>query len=135
MLNSLHSRISLTVVAIIILTVAGIANFVQKETVHTLSSVQDENARNLLNAVVLNVENEYKSLVFHNQTALDIRKNERKNIVSIGISVMNDLYQKNLDHTISVQQAKADEIILKTCGMIRGSGISGSMTWEDPSRK
>jgi signal transduction histidine kinase/ActR/RegA family two-component response regulator len=107
MLNSLHSRISLTVVFIILLTVVGIAYFVQKETINTLSSLQDENARNLLNAIVLNVENEYNSLVFHEKTALEIRKNERKNIVSIGISVIDQLYQKTLTHTLSTQQAKA----------------------------
>ncbi len=88
MFNSLHSRISLTVVFIIILTVFGITYFVQKETINTLSTIQDKNARSLLNAVVLNVESEYKSLVFHGQTTLEIRKDERKNIVSIGISVI-----------------------------------------------
>jgi len=106
MLNSLHSRISLTVVFIILLTVVGIAYFVQKETITTLSALQDENARNLLNAIVLNVENEYNSLIFHKKTALEIRKNERENIVSICISVIDQLYQKTLTHTLSTQQAK-----------------------------
>lgn len=108
MFNSLQSRISLTVVFIIILTVFGIAYFVQKETIKTLSAIQDESARNLLNTLVLNVENEYKSLIFHKQTALEIRKNERKNIVNIGISVIDDLYRNTLNTTLSTQQAKSD---------------------------
>ena len=58
------------VVSIGILTITGIFYFVQKETVKTISGLQNESARNILNAVVLNVENEYNSLVFHKKTLL-----------------------------------------------------------------
>lgn len=108
MFNSLQSRMLLTVISIIIMTVFGIVYFVQKETTKTLSAIQEESARNLLDSLVLNVENEYKSLIFHKQTSLEIRKKERKYIVAIAISAINDLYRKTLNNTLSTQQAKSD---------------------------
>ena len=108
MLNSLHSRIILTVIGIIILTVSGISYFVQKENTKTLSEVQDENNRNFLDAVVLNVENEYKSLMFHQQTALEIRKSERKHMVTIGLRLMDEIYQKYRHGLISEDDAKME---------------------------
>lgn len=123
MFNSLNARILLTVVSIIVLTVTGIAFFVQKETVNTLSGIQDETARNLLDAIVLNVENEYNSLVFHEKAMLEIRKNERKNIVSISIAVIDGLYRKTLDKSLSTEQAKADVIhIIESMRYDKGAG-------------
>lgn len=106
MLNSLHSRILFTVVSVIILAVSCIVYFVQQTTIETLSRVQDESARNQLHAVALNVENEYNSLVFHKKTALDIRKNERKNIVSITIAAIENIYHRSLSGELSEKQAK-----------------------------
>ncbi|MDD9303112.1 MAG: hypothetical protein HUK40_12560 [Desulfobacter sp.] len=106
MLNSLHSRIILTVMGIVILTLSGISFFVQKENINTLSEIHDENNRNFLNAVVFNVENEHKSLEFHRQTALNIRKAERKHLVSIGIQVIEGIYQKYRQGLLSEADAK-----------------------------
>ncbi len=106
MFNSLHSRILLTVISTLVLTVLAIAYFVHKETIHTLSVNQDENARNLLNAVVLSVENEYTSLVFHKQTALEIRKNGGKHIVSVVMAVLGELHRSVLAKEMRLDQAQ-----------------------------
>lgn len=108
MLNSLHSRILLTVIGITILTISGISYFVQKENIRTLSVIQDENNRNLLNAVFLNVENEYKSLEFHRKTSLDIRKTERKHMVTIALRTVHEIYQKYRHGIVSEADARTE---------------------------
>ncbi|MCK5099789.1 MAG: cache domain-containing protein, partial [Desulfobacteraceae bacterium] len=112
MFQSLRSRILLIVVSIVILTVTGIIYFVQKETLKTLSGLQDESARNMLNAVVLNVENEYKSLLFHKKNSLEMRKIERKNIVTVAIAAINEIYRNYKQGIFTEDQAKQKAITI-----------------------
>ncbi|MCP4757358.1 MAG: response regulator [Proteobacteria bacterium] len=106
MFKSLRSRILLVVVLIVALTVLGIVYFVQTETVKTLSKSQYESARNMLHTVVLNVENEHKSLIFHKKTALEMRKAERKNIVNIAISIIDEFHRRFREGRLTDQEAK-----------------------------
>ena len=106
MFQSLRSRILLIVVSIVILTVTGIIYFVQKEAIKTLTMLQDESARNMLNAVVLTVENQYKSLIFHKKNSLEMRKAERKNIVTVAIAAINEIYKNHKLWGLTENQAK-----------------------------
>jgi signal transduction histidine kinase/DNA-binding response OmpR family regulator len=96
----------LIVISIVILTITGIIYFVQKETLNTFSGLQDESARNILNAVVLNVENEYNSLVFHEKNALEMRKSKLKNIVSIATSTIDEIHKNYGQGNLTENQAK-----------------------------
>lgn len=123
MFQSLRSRILLIVVFIVILTVTGITYFVQKQTLKTLSWHQDESARNILNAVVLNVENGYKSLLYHKKTALEMRKSELKNIVSVAMTAMDNIYKNYQQGDLTEDQAKQKAIsIVKNMRYAQGVG-------------
>ena len=123
MFKSLRSRILLIVVSIVLLTVTGIIYFVQKETIKTLSGLQDESAKNILNAVVLNVENEYKSLLFHKKNALEIRKIEGKNIVTFAITAIDEIHKNYAQGILTEEQAKAQSItIIKNMRYYNGVG-------------
>ena len=74
MLKSLRSRILVIVMSVMVVTIAGIAFLVQKQVTNTLSDVYDDSLKNLLNAVVLNVENQYKSLLFKRKPPLRYEK-------------------------------------------------------------
>lgn len=102
----------LIVISIVILTITGIIYFVQKETLNTFSGLQDESARNILNAVVLNVENEYNSLVFHRKTALEMRKTNLKNIVSVAIAAIDEIHKNYKQGNITEDQAKQKAIAI-----------------------
>jgi signal transduction histidine kinase/CheY-like chemotaxis protein len=123
MFRSLKSRILLIVVSIVILTITGVIYFVQKETLKTLSALQDESARNVLNTVVLNVENEYNSLIFHKNSALEMRKAQLKSIVSVAIAALDEIHktyeQENLTATQAKHRAKA---IIKSMRYDQGIG-------------
>jgi len=110
MLQSLRSRILMIVVFIVVSTVTGIIYCVQKETLKTLSAVQEENARNILNTVMLNVENEYHSLIFHKKNLLETRKNERKNVVAMAIAAIYQFYDKFSRGILTEDQAKKQAI-------------------------
>ncbi|WP_321495172.1 cache domain-containing protein [uncultured Desulfobacter sp.] len=112
MLQSLRSRILMIVVFIVVSTVTGIIYYVQKETLKTLSKIQEENARNILNTVALNVENEYDSLLFHKKNLLETRKNERKNVVNIAIIAVNQFYDKFRQGILTEDQAKKQAIAI-----------------------
>ncbi len=105
MLKSLRSRILVIVISVMVSTIAGIAFFVQKEVITTLSEVYDDSVKNLLNSVVLNVENQYKSLLFQKKTSLDIRKTDSKHIVTTAFGVIEELYHKQQQGVLSEQQA------------------------------
>ncbi len=107
MLRSLRSRILIIVLSVMIVTITGIAFFVQKEVTQTLSQVYDESLKNLLNAVVLNVENQYNSLVFQKETSLDIRKNDSKHIVTVALGVIDEIYKQQQQGLLTEQQAMA----------------------------
>ena len=105
MLKSLRSRILVIVMSVMILTIAGISFFVQKEVINTLSHVYDESLKNLLNAVVLNVENQYKSLLFQKKASLDIRKHDSKHIVTVALSVVRQFYEQQQQGLLTQAQA------------------------------
>ncbi|CAN2043528.1 two-component system, NtrC family, sensor kinase [Candidatus Magnetomoraceae bacterium gMMP-1] len=106
MLNSLRSKILLVVSGIILATTMTIMFFAQIETEKSIFITENKSARNLLNTVVLNVENEYQSLVFHKAALLDRRKSELKNITTLAIFYINEFYQKYKQGILSESDAK-----------------------------
>ncbi|WP_020585720.1 cache domain-containing protein [Desulfobacter curvatus] len=100
------------VVFIVVSTVTGIIYCVQKETLKTLSELQEENARNILNTVVLSVENEYESLLFHKKNLLETRKNERKNVVTMAIGAIHQFYDKFSQGILTQEEAKKQAIAI-----------------------
>ncbi len=122
MLNTLRAKIFLLVISIVVIIVISTNYFLQNEIVRTLSKVQDESAKNILHTIKLNVENQYKSYLFHKKTAYDIRKTERKNIITAVLAAVNVIYQKSKAGIISEKQAKS-EVIKMVKGMRYNKGI------------
>lgn len=123
MLQSLRSRILMIVVSVVVSTVTGIIYCVQKETLRTLSELEEENARNILNTVVLNVKNEYDSLLFHKKSLFEIRKNERKNVVNIAIAAIHHLHAKVNQGILTQDEAKKEAIsIIRNMRYDKGVG-------------
>jgi PAS domain S-box-containing protein len=106
MLNSLRSRILLVVIFNVFICGITISYFVQKEAKQTLSTVAEDNARKILHTVMLNVETQYQSLLFHNRVAMERKKNERKNIVTMAINVIRGYHARYKDGSLTEEDAK-----------------------------
>ena len=113
MFQSLRSRILLLVVGIMFVTTAVLTYLVQKETSDALLAAQEENARNLLHTVFLNVFNQHQSIIFHKRAMLQRRKNELTNIIEIAMKDIQYFYDEFKAGRLGEDEAKklAGEVI------------------------
>ncbi len=106
MLQTLRSRILIVVAGIVFLTTVITIIYVQMETEQAIFMAQDEMTQNLLQTVLLNVENEYKSLIFHRNALLERRKSELRNISGLAIEFIKGFYQEYKKGLLSEQEAQ-----------------------------
>ncbi|MEA1968800.1 MAG: cache domain-containing protein [Thermodesulfobacteriota bacterium] len=106
MFDSLRSRILLVVTGIVFLTTITFMVFAQRETEKAVLTAQDENARNLVHTVTLDVENQYKSILFHKEASLERRKSELKNLIMIALSSIKVYYEDYMKGFHSEEGAK-----------------------------
>lgn len=106
--GTLRSRILWLVGFAVSITAISIYYFAQREMWQTVTSSEEQHARDLLNAVELSVEAEYDSLLFHRQATLDSRKAELKNIVTLAMSHIEEKYRQYLTGHQTLQQAQQD---------------------------
>ncbi len=106
MFQSLRTKTLLGVIGVIVITTMTIMLFVQKETVDAVLEIEQAHALNTMNAVYLNVENEYKSLLFHKAATLSGKKSELKNIVSLAFIQIEKAYQEYQDGILTEDEAQ-----------------------------
>lgn len=85
---------------------ASILLIVQRATETTILQSVQENALNLMKTVVLNVDNQHRSLLFHKNAVLERKRIELKNIVEIGINEIRDAYDREKKGLLSRKQAQ-----------------------------
>ncbi len=71
-----------------------------------MSNTANKNARNLLDMALVSIENQYTSLIFHREYSTNLRREERKNIVSIAKSIINNYYLDFKNGRINEPEAK-----------------------------
>ncbi len=106
MFQSLRARLLIAVAGLVLLTTMTIMFLVQAKSVNEISSIHEENAKNLLYTVLLSVENEYKSILSQEAVALSIRKSELKNITTVALSSIEMFYRKYKAGTLTEKQAR-----------------------------
>lgn len=117
MFKSLRSRILLVVCGVVFLTTGAIALFSQRVTEVALSREVNQHAHNLVAAVLLNVEIEYQSLVFHQEEMLEWRKREIKDIVSMACARIEESFRNYRQGRLS--QEEAQRTVLAELRMLR----------------
>ncbi len=110
MFNGLRTRILLVVGSVILLTTIGIAFLVQREMEATVLDSEDRHAQYLLRTAFLNVESQYESLLFHQKSTLERRKQELKNIVDLAHVTIAEAYAKYQRGELSESEAKQQAI-------------------------
>lgn len=93
MLKTLRPRIIVVVTGIVCLTMLTLITLGHLETERAIFLAQDQMTKNLLATVVLNVENEYNSLVFHRRAMLERRKEELRNINGLAVNFIDGCYR------------------------------------------
>jgi len=109
-LNTLRARLFFLIA--IILSFMTITNiyFVNIETDEAMLEALENNARNILTSVKLNVENEYKSIRFFENRLIEIKKRELKNLSELAFSVLDKYYSQYKSGRISLKEAKKNSI-------------------------
>ena len=105
-MNTFKSKMLLLILGILIVTTIVFMLLTQKEVEQAMLGAGEKSARNMLHLVMLNVQNEYKSLLFHKQYALERYKQQLQNVVGIVASHIDshyDMYQKGV---LSKEDAK-----------------------------
>ena len=106
--GTLRSRILWLVGFAVSITAASIFFFAQRDMRQTVTSSEEQHARDLLNAVELSVEAEYDSLLFHRQATLERRKTELKNIVTLAMTHIEEEYRQYLSGWQTLQQTQRE---------------------------
>ena len=106
MFKSLRSRILAAMICIVSFTVIIILIFVQKGINTAVLNAHNENNQNILNAIILNIENQYQSIIFHKTATLDLKKINLKNITNLSISIIEGFHQRYQEGLLTEDQAK-----------------------------
>jgi len=106
MFNGLHTRLLLVVGTMILLTTVGIAFFAQLEMETSVFKAEDRHAQDLLHTALLNVENEYESLLFHKKKTLERRKQGLNDVIDLAFTPVTDAYARFKSGELSENEAK-----------------------------
>ncbi|MBU1418089.1 MAG: cache domain-containing protein [Proteobacteria bacterium] len=80
--------------------------FVKRETEKQISLLQNKNAQQLVEAIGLNVESQYKNLIFHKQVLLKQKKEKINNIVHVALGIVEESYKNYKEGWLTEEEAK-----------------------------
>ena len=123
LMRTLYGRITLGVVIVVLVTVLANLLVIRHQVGQTMHEAQNEHARNLLRSTMANVEAQYRGLLFHKQTALELRKKEIRDVVEFAITVLEE-YQARIERgEIELHEAQREVLnILKDFRYDNGTG-------------
>ncbi len=112
--NSLKSRLMISVIGIVTISLTIIVLFFNQWSRQELSSTIEENALNILEVKKNHVKSQYNSINYHESAILSRRKIELKNKTDIAFSIIHNRYQNYKKGLINSEVAKKESInILK----------------------
>ncbi|MFH1652490.1 MAG: cache domain-containing protein [Pseudomonadota bacterium] len=107
MFKSLRFRILFIIFGVILMMTATFLLFARKEVEKAMTRSEQEAAKNALKLVMLNIENEYDTLIFNKKTITEKFERQLKYLDEIVITYIDELYDKAKNGTISEKTAKA----------------------------
>jgi signal transduction histidine kinase len=90
-----------------VITVATIVFmfFIERETGKAMLEAEEEAARNILRLTLLNIQNEYNSLLFYKNSSLENRKKELKEMAFLIISYINEFHERYAKGILTEEEA------------------------------
>ena len=111
--RTLYGRITIGVVVVVLGTVLVNLLVVRSRVDQTMRQAQDEHAQTLLKSTLVTVEAQHLGLLFHKQTAMDLRKKEIRNVVEFALAVVRDHADRHRrgEETLAEAQAAALKVL------------------------
>ena len=123
MFNSLKSKILINILGILTITTVTTIYSVYIATEKTLYTSQIENAENLINNIMLNIQNEYQSILFYRDSILNHRKEELKNVTNLVYDLTEMHFADYKKGALSEEEAKQHVIdLINTFRYNNGTG-------------
>lgn len=107
---SLKTKILIAIVLLLITTVIGVVTFMQLKMERNRLEEEHRASKNMLNAMVISVENQYQSILYHKEAITQERRQQLKTVILAVEEVVKSNYQLFAEGKISEQQAKQQAI-------------------------
>jgi len=104
--RSIKTKILLLIVGIMLATALILVYFTKKDVGEAVLGMEEKSIRNAMYLIKLNVENEYKSLLFHKISMLTERKEQMKTLAAVVVAGINDYQQMAENGRIAEEEAK-----------------------------
>ncbi|MBN1950066.1 MAG: hypothetical protein JW801_02630 [Bacteroidales bacterium] len=91
-----RNRLLIVIVTISVTAITCIYILVSVSLQRTSQKIADNNTINLLYSILLTIEGEYHGLEYHKDYATEIRMEERKNILSLTHTILENYYDDSL---------------------------------------
>jgi len=108
--NSIKARIIISITGIVIISLAITTIFLEQAFKQELTNAIRENAQNLLEATINQVESQYNSILYQKKVMLARRKIELKNNLTIAFAIIKSNYHKYKTGQISEDTAKQNAL-------------------------
>ncbi|MBU1138644.1 MAG: cache domain-containing protein, partial [Proteobacteria bacterium] len=108
--RSLKLQITLASVLLVASAVAGVVFYMQHGMARLSRDEQYHNASHLLESVLVSVENQYSSILFHKKSMLEARKNELHSVISMAYATLESYAQLVETGQLSKEEAQAQAI-------------------------
>ncbi len=117
MFTSLRSKILVALTGTVLVSMLLTTFFVKKETEHQISTLQNKNAQQLVEAIGLTVESQYETLLFHRQALLDQKKEKLNTIIRLAMLNIEESHKKFKEGLLTEEKAKqkAQDDIKQIC--------------------
>ena len=106
MFRSFKTKILFLTVTILLLSSVPFMISTMKGFEEAMYEAGEESARNILRLVMLNIENEYKSLIFHKEFTLEMRKRQMKNVATLVYDNFDKFYELFKEGQLSQREAQ-----------------------------
>lgn len=110
MFRSFKTKIFLLTVTILVISSVAFMISTMRGINKAMYEAGEESARNVLELVMLNIENEYKSLIFHKESTLKMRKKQMKNVVFLVYANFDKFYELFKEGKLSEREAQREAL-------------------------
>ena len=105
--SSIRIKILFLIVGIMVATAVVLILYSERDVGEKMLSAEEKSIRNVIYLTKLNLENQYKGLLFQKMSALVERKNQMKSLSTMAISTLDNIYHHFREGSITEDQAKA----------------------------
>ncbi len=97
-------------IVLVLSTALGISLFLKPKLEKNILDGEYKNSKNILNTMLISVENQYQSILFHKEVVLSERKLQLQNVISSVESIIQIHYDLSQSGVISVKEAQQRSI-------------------------